>query len=92
MVDTLFIKCRRAVEQTKVDSLVMAGGVSANLTLRDRLDKDLDAQVIYAPMELCTDNGAMIAYAGTQRLIAGQTTDLAIETKPRWPLTELSSL
>ncbi len=89
VVDTLFIKCRRAVEQTGINHLVMAGGVSANKSLRARLDRDLDAQVYYAPNALCTDNGAMIAYAGALRLQGGEAASLAINTRPRWPMFEL---
>jgi N6-L-threonylcarbamoyladenine synthase len=90
VVDTLFIKCRRAIEQTGVRHLVMAGGVSANLRLRARLDRDLDAQVHYAPLQLCTDNGAMIAYAGCLRLLQGERESLAVLIRARWPLTELA--
>jgi N6-L-threonylcarbamoyladenine synthase len=89
VVDTLFIKCRRAVEQTGIRDLVMAGGVSANQALRQRLDRDLDATVHYAPNALCTDNGAMIAYAGALRLLGGEQAGLAINTRPRWPMFEL---
>ena len=91
VVDTLFIKCRRAVEQTGIQHLVMAGGVSANRSLRARLDNELNAQVYYAPNRLCTDNGAMIAYAGALRLAAGQSAPLAVNTRPRWPMFELPS-
>jgi N6-L-threonylcarbamoyladenine synthase len=90
VVDTLFIKCRRAVEQTGVRHLVMAGGVSANLRLRERLERDLAAHVHYAPLRLCTDNGAMIAYAGCQRLLAGEREPLAVAVRARWPMTELT--
>jgi N6-L-threonylcarbamoyladenine synthase len=90
VVDTLFIKCRRAIEQTGVRHLVMAGGVSANLRLRARLDRDLDAHVHYAPLQLCTDNGAMIAYAGCLRLLQGDREPLAVAIRARWPLTELA--
>ena len=89
VVDTLFIKCRRAIEQTGVRHLVMAGGVSANLRLRERLARDLDAVVHYAPLRLCTDNGAMIAYAGCQRLLGGEREPLAVNVRARWPMTEL---
>jgi len=89
VVDTLFIKCRRAIEQTGVRHLVMAGGVSANLRLRERLERDLAAHVHYAPLRLCTDNGAMIAYAGCQRLLAGEREPLAVGIRARWPMTEL---
>jgi N6-L-threonylcarbamoyladenine synthase len=90
VVDTLVIKCRRAVEQTGVPHLVMAGGVSANVRLRERLAARLDAEVYYPPLRLCTDNGAMIAYAGYRRLAAGERAGLAIDTRARWPLTELT--
>ena len=87
VVDTLVIKCRRALKQTGKKTLVIAGGVSANARLRQQLEKALSklgAKVFYARHEFCTDNGAMIAYAGTQRLLAGQTEELAVNVRPRW--------
>ncbi|MBU2708021.1 tRNA (adenosine(37)-N6)-threonylcarbamoyltransferase complex transferase subunit TsaD [Zooshikella marina] len=95
VVETLAIKCRRALQQTNMNTLVIAGGVSANLALRKRLEAvvaKLGAQVFYARPEFCTDNGAMIAYAGCQRLLAGQSDNLGIKPKPRWPMTELSKV
>jgi N6-L-threonylcarbamoyladenine synthase len=95
VVDTLVIKCRRALKQTGLKVLVMAGGVSANVLLRERLTDALarlDASVFYARNEFCTDNGAMIAYAGCQRLLAGQQDDLAIRAQPRWPMDTLASI
>lgn len=95
VVETLAIKCRRALQQTNMNTLVIAGGVSANLALRKRLEAvvaKLGAQVFYARPEFCTDNGAMIAYAGCQRLLAGQSDSLGIKPKPRWPMTELSKV
>ena len=92
VVDTLVIKCRRAIQETGVESLVMAGGVAANRKLRARLAEKLDARVCYAEPALCTDNGAMIAYAGALRLAAGQREALAIQTRARWPMTELAAL
>ncbi len=89
VVDTLTIKCRRAIEQTGVEHLVVAGGVSANLRLRQRLENQLDARVHYAEPALCTDNGAMVAFAGCQRLLAGLTEPLGITTRARWPMTDL---
>ena len=89
-VDTLVIKCRRAVEQAGAPHLVIAGGVSANQRLRQQLEAQLPAEVYYAPPQLCTDNGAMIAYAGALRLLAGSGDEhLAINTRARWPLDEL---
>ena len=92
MVDTLTIKCRRAIEQTGVQHLVIAGGVSANIRLRQRLEEKLDAEVHYAEPALCTDNGAMVAFAGCQRLLAGLTEPLAISTRARWPISDLPAV
>ncbi len=92
VVDTLAIKCRRAMRQTAVQHLIIAGGVSANLRLRERLESSLDARVHYAEPALCTDNGAMVAFAGCQRLMAGQAEPLAITTRARWPITGLRPL
>ncbi len=92
VVDTLAIKCRRALEQTGLKTLVMAGGVAANIRLREKLEKSLakvGGKVFYARNEFCTDNGAMIAYAGCQRLLAGQTEDLSIRALPRWSMDTL---
>ena len=91
-VDTLVIKCRRALEQTRVKRLVIAGGVSANDYLRAQLQGQLDAEVIYAPPALCTDNGAMVAFAGALRLQQGASEDLSIKPRPRWPMTELQPI
>lgn len=93
VIDTLIIKCKRALEQTEMKRLVIAGGVSANTRLRQKLAEQLGknkVEVFYARHEFCTDNGAMIAYAGCQRLIAGETSDLALSITPRWPLQNLS--
>ena len=95
VVETLVIKCQRALQQQAVSRLVIAGGVSANHKLRQRLQQVLarmGAQVYYARPEFCTDNGAMIAYTGCQRLLAGQRESLAIQVYPRWSLTDLPSL
>lgn len=92
VVETLYIKCRRAVEQTGVSDLILAGGVSANTRLRAKLETELSARVWYAPLALCTDNGAMIAYAGSLRLQAGQQAALAVKTRARWPMTELDAI
>ena len=94
VVDTLAIKCRRALDQTGLNRLVVAGGVGANQRLRARLQDLLDerkGQVFYPRPMFCTDNGAMIAYAGYRRLQAGQTEDLSIEARARWLLTDLET-
>ncbi len=95
VVDTMVIKCKRAMKQTGLKALVVAGGVSANLQLRERLGAvmtGMGVKVAYPKMEFCTDNGAMIAYAGWQRLRAGQQDAMGIKPRARWPLTELKGL
>lgn len=95
VVDTLVIKCRRAVRETGVKRLVLAGGVSANLRLRERISEALEQEggMAYYPRPgFCTDNGAMIAYAGYQRLRAGQQEPLSFGAKPRWPIEQLPAL
>ena len=92
VVDTLMIKCRRALREEGLKTLVMAGGVSANSRLRAQLEKSLakeGARVFYPAHEFCTDNGAMIAYAGAQRLAAGQVDTDDTRVRPRWPMEEL---
>ncbi|TEA27944.1 tRNA (adenosine(37)-N6)-threonylcarbamoyltransferase complex transferase subunit TsaD [Candidatus Schmidhempelia bombi] len=94
LVDTLVIKAKRALEQTGFKRLVIAGGVSANKTLRYRLQQlmqERKGEVYYPRVEFCTDNGAMIAYAGLIHLKQQQSADLAITVKPRWPLDQLST-
>lgn len=94
VVDTLTIKCRRALQQTGLNKLVIAGGVSANQALRASLEQMLGEQqgsVFYARPRFCTDNGAMIAYAGCQRLLAGQSDGPAIRVQARWPMDSLPS-
>lgn len=95
VVDTLTIKCKRALKQTGVKRLIIAGGVGANQQLREQLKtmtNNLGGDVYYPRPELCTDNGAMIAYAGAQRLLAGETSDLAVSVTPRWSMTELPAV
>lgn len=91
VVDTLSIKCRRALEQMGRKRLVVAGGVGANQRLRARL-AELEAEVFFPRLAFCTDNGAMIAYAGALRLLAGAREEAVINARPRWPLTELDVL
>jgi N6-L-threonylcarbamoyladenine synthase len=93
VVDTLVIKCRRALKQEGLTRLVMAGGVSANVRLRAVLEEKLakdGSEVFYPALRLCTDNGAMIAYAGALRLAAGEVDGPDAEVRPRWPMTELA--
>jgi len=95
VVATLVIKCRRALKQEHLRTLVIAGGVSANLRLRLQLEKALEkekAKVFYPAPLFCTDNGAMIAYAGAQRLLAGQVDGDDAKVRPRWPMEELPPL
>lgn len=95
VVSTLVIKCRRALKQEALRTLVIAGGVSANQNLRSALEAALKkegARVFYPAPAFCTDNGAMIAYAGAQRLQAGQFDDENVQIRPRWPMDELPPL
>ncbi|WDE06193.1 tRNA (adenosine(37)-N6)-threonylcarbamoyltransferase complex transferase subunit TsaD [Thalassomonas viridans] len=95
VVATLAIKCRRALEQCGLNRLVVAGGVSANKAIRAKLEevtRKLGGDVFYPRPEFCTDNGAMIAYAGMQRLKAGVTADLTFKATPRWPLDTLDPI
>lgn len=97
VVDTIFIKCRRALEQTGHKRLVVAGGVSANVALRAKLTDLLESKggkAYYPRPKFCTDNGAMIAYAGYcrhQAILNGQDQfeEPAVRAKPRWPIVEL---
>ncbi|MBN1684552.1 MAG: tRNA (adenosine(37)-N6)-threonylcarbamoyltransferase complex transferase subunit TsaD [Gammaproteobacteria bacterium] len=89
MIDTLVIKCKRAIEQKRIERLLIGGGVSANQFLREKLEKMLkkvDAKLFYPRLAFCTDNGAMIAYAGCQRLLRGQKDNLVIQAKARWEI------
>ena len=94
VVDTFVIKCTRALKQTGLKALVVSGGVSANKQLRVGLSKmaeKLDVSVHYPRFEFCTDNGAMIAYAGCCRLEGGATEPLGFGVRPRWPIDELAT-
>ena len=95
VVDTLVIKCRRALKETGRRRLILAGGVSANRRLRERMDAAIAAaggETYYPRPTLCTDNGAMIAYAGWQRLRAGQTEGLGFAPRARWAMESLAPL
>lgn len=95
VVDTLVIKSVRALEATGLDALVVAGGVGANRRLRERLRAKLEkrnARVFYPRIEFCTDNAAMIAYSGWQRLRADERESLEIDAVARWPLNDLTTL
>ncbi|MGE3318541.1 MAG: tRNA (adenosine(37)-N6)-threonylcarbamoyltransferase complex transferase subunit TsaD [Candidatus Berkiella sp.] len=91
VIDTLITKAVRALEQTGLEQLVVAGGVGANLQLRESLSlkaKENGFAVFYPRPSFCTDNGAMIAYAGCQRLLKGEQSK-TLEVRARWPLNEL---
>lgn len=97
VVDLLVAKSVQALQKTGTKTLVVAGGVGANVTLREKLTRAVKAahgSVIFPPMKLCTDNGAMIAFAAAQRLQSGPSqtrhSHEGFNIRPRWPLTELS--
>ncbi|MBT3012418.1 MAG: tRNA (adenosine(37)-N6)-threonylcarbamoyltransferase complex transferase subunit TsaD [Candidatus Thiodiazotropha sp. (ex Lucina aurantia)] len=92
VVDTLLLKCRRAVRQCGIKTLVLAGGVSANRRLRQRIDAMMageEGAAYYPRPKFCTDNGAMIAYAGCRRLLAGESEALRFSVRSRWPMESL---
>lgn len=92
-VDALAIKCKKALLQENMKTLVGAGGVAANLKLRALLKEtiqSIDGELFFPRLEFCTDNGAMIAYAGAFRLLAGESSGKEITVRPRWPLDEMA--
>jgi N6-L-threonylcarbamoyladenine synthase len=94
VTEVLATKALAALKHCRLQRLVVAGGVGANHQLRERLDemaRDKGLQVFYPALELCTDNGAMIAFCGAMRLRAGQqgNTSGSFAVRPRWPLQEL---
>jgi N6-L-threonylcarbamoyladenine synthase len=94
-VDVLAIKCEWALEQTGAKQLVVAGGVSANRKLRERLthlSEKLGVRVFFPRPEFSTDNGAMIAYAGYLRLAAGQREPLSFGARARWHIEEIGAI
>jgi N6-L-threonylcarbamoyladenine synthase len=92
VVETLVAKCARAATQTGMSTLVVAGGVGANQALRSALaalGQRAGLKVLYPRPEFCTDNAAMIAYAGYRRLAGGEHDELKIRATARWPLDTL---
>jgi N6-L-threonylcarbamoyladenine synthase len=95
VVDTLRIKCQRALAETGYQNLVVAGGVGANRRLREVLEQSAGAahaRVYFPALEYCTDNGAMIAYAGALRVLAGQRDEAVSDVLPRWSLESLPAI
>lgn len=95
VVDTMIIKCRRALEQMGLKRLVIAGGVGANIALREGLGKlmeSIEGEIFYPRIEFCTDNGAMIAFAGAMRFQAGDLGDPSEVVRARWPLDQLNPI
>lgn len=95
VVDTLAIKCERALDAAGCDTLVVAGGVGANKRLRAKLDETTrrrGGRVSFPRPQFCTDNGAMIAFAGALRLAAGQHGDLGVKVTPRWDMATLEAV
>ena len=98
IVDTLRIKCLRALEAEGLSLLVVSGGVSANQHLREDFASKLigkkvsgkPVRISYPSLQFCTDNAAMIALAGALRLQAGESSANSVDIRPRWPLSELA--
>lgn len=94
VVDTLAIKCKRALKSRGLKRIVVAGGVGANKSLRRtlrQLAEDLQVELFFPRQSYCVDNGAMIAYIGSNRLSRGEYDGLAVEVFPRWPLDVMQS-
>ena len=94
-IDTIRIKCERSLISTRLPSLVIAGGVSANQSLRKCLAElaiKHNVEIFYPELKFCTDNGAMIAYTGALRLKNVTTQNQSIQVRPRWPMTELEAI
>src|SRR5690606_39093357 len=95
VVDTLAIKCERALDAAGCETLVVAGGVGANRRLREKLTAMATrrgGRVSFPRPAFCTDNGAMIAFAGALRLAAGQHSDAAVRVSPRWDMATLPAV
>jgi N6-L-threonylcarbamoyladenine synthase len=94
-IETLTIKCARALDATGHERLVVVGGVSANTLLRDRVSEmaqEKGVRVYYPRLEFSTDNGAMIAYAGYLRLVAGQRDAFSFGVRARWEIDSLEPI
>jgi N6-L-threonylcarbamoyladenine synthase len=95
IVDVLTSKCLRAINTTAMSQLVIAGGVGANRRLRSRIDAAASKagfRVFYPPIELCTDNAAMVALAGAMRIKHGRTGACPFSARPRWDLDSLPAI
>ncbi|BAH83414.1 tRNA (adenosine(37)-N6)-threonylcarbamoyltransferase complex transferase subunit TsaD [Candidatus Ishikawella capsulata] len=95
VVDILVIKCKRALKYTNLKRLVLAGGVSANMSLRQNMTKMIkscNGELFYTSPAFCTDNGAMIAYVGMIRFKRGEYSKLNIIVRPRWALSDIASI
>lgn len=94
VTEVLTAKCMAALRETGLDSLIVSGGVGANARLRERLNQATQRRhctVSYPRLEFCTDNGAMIAFAGAMRMLHAQRGDHAFTVRPRWDLADLQA-
>ena len=92
VTEVLTAKCMAALRETGLDRLIVSGGVGANKRLRERLDQATQRRlchVHYPRLEFCTDNGAMIAFAGAMRMQHAPAGNHAFTVRPRWDLAEL---
>jgi len=90
VVEVLVEKTIRAAREFQAKSILVAGGVSANQCLRETFAKRASIPLYIPPMELCTDNAAMVAAVGYYRFLAGKRDDLNVDVNPNWPLTEIA--